>query len=55
MNPQLRWKFIFILIVLLVCILGMIGFPSSWAQARQTFEDRIRLGLDLKGGSHLVL
>ncbi len=55
MNSQLRWKFIFILIVLLLCLFGMIGFPSSWALAKQNFEDRIRLGLDLKGGSHLVL
>jgi preprotein translocase subunit SecD len=30
-------------------------FPTSWAQAKQNFSDRLRLGLDLKGGSHLVL
>jgi preprotein translocase subunit SecD len=55
MNSQLRWKFIFILIVIVVCLFGLIGFPTSFAQAKQNFADRIRLGLDLKGGSHLVL
>jgi preprotein translocase subunit SecD len=55
MNSQLRFKFIFILTVLLVCVLGMIGFPTSLSQAKQTFESRMKLGLDLKGGSHLVL
>jgi preprotein translocase subunit SecD len=55
MSPQLRWKFIFILIVVLVCLFGLVGFPTSWAQAKQNFADHIHLGLDLKGGSHLVL
>lgn len=55
MNPQLRWKFIFISLVLLFCVLGMIGLPTSWAQIAQNFESRLHLGLDLKGGSHLVL
>jgi preprotein translocase subunit SecD len=58
MNPQLRWKFIFITVVILLCIYGLIGvptFPTSWAQVRQNLSDRIKLGLDLKGGSHLVL
>jgi preprotein translocase subunit SecD len=58
MNPQLKWKFAFILIVLLVCIYGIIGlptFPTSPAKVKQNLADRIKLGLDLKGGSHLVL
>jgi preprotein translocase subunit SecD len=58
MNAQLRWKFIFVLIVLLVCIYGIFGlpvFPTSWAQVKDNISDRIHLGLDLKGGSHLVL
>ena len=58
MSSQLRWKFIFILIVILLCLFGLVGlpqFPTSWAQAKQNFSDRLRLGLDLKGGSHLVL
>jgi preprotein translocase subunit SecD len=58
MNPQLKWKFIFILIVILLCIFGLVGlpdFPTSFAAVRQNLADRIKLGLDLKGGSHLVL
>jgi preprotein translocase subunit SecD len=58
MNPQLRWKFILILIVIFICLYGLIGlpqFPTSLAQVKQNLQDRIKLGLDLKGGSHLVL
>jgi preprotein translocase subunit SecD len=58
MNSQLRWKFIFIAAVILLCIYGLIGvptFPTSWGQVKQNLADRIKLGLDLKGGSHLVL
>jgi len=31
------------------------AFPTSWAALQQNLSDRIKLGLDLKGGSHLVL
>src|ERR1700684_1817174 len=58
MNPQLRWKFILILIVILICLYGLLGlptFPTSLAQVKANLADRIKLGLDLKGGSHLVL
>jgi preprotein translocase subunit SecD len=58
MNPQLKWKFVFILGVVLLCIFGLIGlpeFPTSLAGVKQNLSDRIKLGLDLKGGSHLVL
>ncbi|HXW57027.1 MAG TPA: protein translocase subunit SecD [Candidatus Cybelea sp.] len=55
MSSQLRWKFIFIFVVIIVCILGMIGLPTSLSQAARNFKDRMQLGLDLRGGSHLVL
>jgi preprotein translocase subunit SecD len=55
MSAQLRWKFILISIVILVCLFGLIGFPTSWAQIGENFKSRIQLGLDLRGGSHLVL
>jgi preprotein translocase subunit SecD len=58
MSSQLKWKFIFILIVIIVCIYGIIGLPvppTTLGQAKQNLSDRIKLGLDLKGGSHLVL
>lgn len=58
MNPQLKWKFIFILGVIVICIYGLLGrpeFPTSWAMVKDNFANNIKLGLDLKGGSHLVL
>jgi len=58
MNPNLKWKFVFIAAVLLACIYGIIGlptFPTSVAQLKQNLADRIHLGLDLRGGSHLIL
>jgi len=62
MSSQLTWKFVLILIVILVCLFGIFGmnqngptFPTSGAVLKQNLADRIRLGLDLRGGSHLVL
>ena len=58
MNPNLKWKALFILAVILVCIYGLIGlptFPTSLAQIKQNFGQQIKLGLDLQGGTHLVL
>ncbi len=58
MNPNLKWKAIFILAVILLCIYGLIGlstFPTSIAQMKDNFRQRIKLGLDLQGGTHLVL
>jgi len=58
MNSQLKWKFILIFISVLVCLYGLVGvpqFPTSFAQVKQNLANRIKLGLDLKGGSHLVL
>src|SRR5580704_14159542 len=55
MTSNLKWKAVFIAIVLLVCIYGIIGAPTSWTAAKQNFADRIKLGLDLQGGTHLIL
>jgi len=55
MNSQLKWKFVLIAAIILVCIFGVIGFPTSLSQLKANIADRIQLGLDLKGGSHLVL
>ena len=58
MNSQLKWKFIFIALVILGCIYGLVGlpdFPTSLAAVKNNFVSRIQLGLDLRGGSHLVL
>lgn len=58
MNPQLKWKFIFIAAVVIICfwsILAVPRFPTSMSQLSDNVANRIPLGLDLKGGSHLVL
>lgn len=58
MNSQLKWKFAFILFVIFLCAFGLVGMPElpkSWAGVKENLADRIKLGLDLKGGSHLVL
>src|SRR6202008_4107942 len=58
MSSDLRWKFILIAAIILICIFGIVGlpeFPTSAKQLKENLADRIKLGLDLKGGSHLVL
>src|SRR5579863_6655306 len=58
MSSQLKWKFVLIAGAIVLCIYGVIGlpvFPTSGTQVKQNLADRIKLGLDLKGGSHLVL
>lgn len=51
MRKNLRWKFLLILGVTVVCVLGVTGFPPSVAK----MKERIHLGLDLRGGMHLIL
>ncbi|HUK54502.1 MAG TPA: protein translocase subunit SecD [Candidatus Binatia bacterium] len=56
MNVTIRS--VLIALVILICIYGLFGtptFPTSLAAARENFNERIRLGLDLKGGTHLIL
>src|ERR1700688_4994003 len=58
MNPNLKWKALFILAVILLCIyfvLGLPNFPTSLTALKDNFEHQIRLGLDLQGGTHLIL
>jgi preprotein translocase subunit SecD len=58
MNPNLKWKALFILLVILFCIYFLFGlptFPTSVAQIKENFGRQIKLGLDLQGGTHLIL
>ena len=58
MNPNLRWKAIFVFAVVFLCFYGLFclpTFPTSLAQLRENFGSRIKLGLDLQGGTHLIL
>jgi preprotein translocase subunit SecD len=58
MNPNLKWKLLFILAVILLCVYmlaGLPNFPTSWQTVKDNFARQIRLGLDLQGGTHLIL
>jgi preprotein translocase subunit SecD len=58
MNPNLKWKALFILLVVLACIYTLVGlptFPTSSEQLKDNFRHQIKLGLDLQGGTHLIL
>ena len=58
MNPNLKWKILFIVAVVLICLYMIIGlptFPTSLAQLQDNFQHQIKLGLDLQGGTHLIL
>lgn len=58
MNPNLKWKAVFIVVVIVGCIYGLFGvptFPTSVADLKSNFAHQIKLGLDLQGGTHLIL
>src|SRR5580704_7750297 len=58
MNPNLKWRVVFIVLIIVGCIYGLIGvptFPTSLAQIKDNFSHQIKLGLDLQGGTHLIL
>lgn len=55
MQRHLRFKFIVIVAVVLACIYGIIGIPTSKAQLVENWNQRIHLGLDLRGGTYLVV
>jgi preprotein translocase subunit SecD len=57
MNKNLLTKTILIIGVLLVFLFGIFGIPTSFTGAglAKAIQNRIHLGLDLKGGTHLIL
>jgi preprotein translocase subunit SecD len=57
MKQNLLWKSVFIIAVLLVFVYGIFGIPSSLTGSglAAALLQRINLGLDLKGGTHLIL
>ena len=57
MNKNLLLKTILIIAVLIVFLFGIIGIPSSFSGEGllASVRQRIHLGLDLKGGTHLIL
>jgi len=57
MNKNLTWKLVLILAIVVVFTLGIFGIPKDWSKQGllSAVTDRIHLGLDLKGGTHLIL
>ena len=55
MRKNVTGRTVVIVVTILVCVFGIIGFPKSGAALMENLRHNIRLGLDLKGGSHLVL
>ncbi len=65
MGIKIRNRAIITAAVLMLCVFGIIcypvgeqefiGFPRNYQRLKENIRNRIRLGLDLKGGTHLVL
>ena len=57
MNKNVGWKVIVISATLLIFLFGVFGLPKSWSGQGllAAMTERIHLGLDLKGGTHLIL
>jgi preprotein translocase subunit SecD len=55
MSKNLKYKIGAIVVVLLACTYYIIGIPKSKAELLANLRQNIRLGLDLRGGSHLVV
>src|SRR3954469_23246045 len=57
MNKNLLWKLLFILGTLLFFLFGIFGIPKSLSGEGllSALTEHIHLGLDLKGGTHLIL
>jgi preprotein translocase subunit SecD len=57
MKKNLLGKTIFIAVVVLAFAFGIVGIPKTWdgKGLAASIQSRIHLGLDLKGGTHLIL
>jgi preprotein translocase subunit SecD len=57
MNKNLGWKLGLVAAILLAFLFGIFGIPKDLSAKGlvASLQDRIHLGLDLKGGTHLIL
>jgi len=54
-DPNLKWKALFIVFVILASIYLLSGIRRSLLRAQSgQLQPSIRLGLDLQGGTHLI-
>ena len=57
MQKNLALKAVGIIVVLIFCLYGIFGIPKSFSKAglKEALLGRISLGLDLQGGTYLIL
>jgi preprotein translocase subunit SecD len=57
MNKNITWKLVVIVGILLIFMFGIFGNPMGWSSKGlvASMRDQIHLGLDLRGGTHLIL
>jgi preprotein translocase subunit SecD len=57
MGKNLKGRLVAIIAILVVFVYGIFGIPHGLSPAalKQAMTDRINLGLDLKGGTHLIM
>jgi len=54
MNRRILWRFVITLVVTLLCGWRIAAYPGL-VPSQERLKENIKLGLDLKGGTHLVL
>lgn len=52
---NLKTKFLIIAATILICLYGIIGIPWPLSKLQENWNNNIKLGLDLRGGSQLVM
>src|SRR5271154_1133861 len=55
MNSNIKIKIGIIIAVVLVCLYGVIGIPKSKDELLANWKKNVHLGLDLSGGTQLVM
>src|SRR5258707_13714766 len=57
MNKNLTWRLAVTVGAMIVFLFGIFGIPKDWSGKGllAAMQSRINLGLDLKGGTHLIL
>src|SRR5258708_34370083 len=55
MTNNLTARTVVIVVRIVICVFGIIGLPKSGEELVRNFRNNSRLGLDIKGGTHLVL
>ncbi|MDD5542746.1 MAG: protein translocase subunit SecD [Acidobacteriia bacterium] len=58
MNKNQKIKAVIYAIIIVACVYGFAGYPNtpiSWTAIKNNFAERIHLGLDLKGGTYLII